>query len=154
MAVTGWFVLLVAAGAVPLVAVGEPWVLLAWLALCALLGGLDVLLAASPRTVRVERDAPARLRLGESADALLRLENRGRRTLHGIVRDGWPPSAQARPGRVRVAVPPGERRTVVTRLTPFRRGARHAADVTVRSIGPLRLAARQATLRVPATVLV
>jgi uncharacterized protein (DUF58 family) len=39
-------------------------------------------------------------------------------------------------------------------LTPFRRGERRAAYVTVRSFGPLRLWARQATLAAPAALLV
>jgi uncharacterized protein (DUF58 family) len=154
VAISGWFVLVLAAGAAPLVAIGQWWVLPAWLVFCALLGVVDLTLAASPRALRVSRKAPARIRLGESADATVRIENAGRRVLRAIVRDAWPPSAGAQPTRQRIRIPVGERRSLTTRLTPFRRGARHAAEVTVRSFGPMRLVARQASLRVPATVLV
>jgi uncharacterized protein (DUF58 family) len=37
-------------------------------------------------------------------------------------------------------------------LTPFRRGERHSASVTIRSFGPLRLAARQATISAPGVI--
>ena len=46
----------------------------------------------------------------------------------------------------------GERRVVTTTLTPVRRGERRAAHVTVRSFGPLRIAARQATIRVAGSI--
>ena len=154
MAVSGWFVLLVALGAVPVIGIGEWWVLPAWLGLAVVLGLADLIAAASPRAVRVTREAPPRVRLGETAESRIRLVNAGRRTLRAVVRDAWPPSAQARPARQRVVVPAGERRSATTWLAPFRRGVRHAADVTIRSWGPLRLAARQATLRAPASLLV
>jgi uncharacterized protein (DUF58 family) len=56
--------------------------------------------------------------------------------------------------RHRLVVPPGERRSVSTRLVPFRRGERRAAQVTVRSFGPLGLLARQASLVEPGSVMV
>ncbi len=154
MAITGWFVLALLAGVVPIIAIGEWWALPAWIAFVLALGAVDLAIAASPRSLRIERDVPGRMRLGETAESSLRILNAGPRTLRAVVRDAWAPSVQARPSRQTVAVPSGERRTLTTRLTPFRRGSRAAADVTVRSFGPLRLAARQATLRVPATLLV
>ena len=154
MAISGWFVLLVAAGAIPLVAIGQWWVLPGWLLLCALVGAVDLGLAASPRALRISRAAPARIRLGESADSVVRIEHAGRRVLRAVVRDAWPPSAGAGPTRQRLVVPAGERRSLTTRLEPFRRGVRPAAEVTVRAFGPMRLLARQASLRAPATVLV
>ena len=110
-------------------------------------GALDAALAGSPRTLRLERSLPTRVRLGESVASTLYLTNTGRRRVHGVVRDGWQPSAGAHPTRARLDVPPQERRAVATTLTPFRRGERRAAQVTVRSFGPLGLAARQATHR-------
>jgi uncharacterized protein (DUF58 family) len=62
------------------------------------------------------------------------------------VRDAWQPSAGAQVTRHRLEIPAGERRAVSSALTPFRRGERRSAGVTIRSFGPLRLAARQATL--------
>lgn len=154
MTVSGWFVALLAAGAVPIVMVGEPWVLPAWIALALALAGVDLALAASPRDLTVTRTTPQRVRLGETVDTRLTVTNRGRRRLRARVRDAWPPTAGAAPTRARLDVPAGERRSTVTRLTPMRRGTRRAADVTVRAFGPLRLAARQATLRAPASVVV
>lgn len=152
MAVSGWFVALVAAGVVPLLLTGEPGWLWPWLLLVVLLAVADVVLAASPRRVTITRTVPPRVRLGESAVATLLLENTGRRTLRGIVRDAWQPSAGADPTRTRVAIRGGERRALRTVLTPVRRGERRAAHVTVRSSGPLRLAARQATIAVPGAI--
>jgi len=74
--------------------------------------------------------------------------------MRAIVRDGWPPSAVASPSRHRVDVPAAERRAVVTALTPFRRGERRSAHVTLRSFGPLGLLARQATIVVPGSIMV
>jgi uncharacterized protein (DUF58 family) len=46
----------------------------------------------------------------------------------------------------------GERRSITTQLNPFRRGERRAAQVTIRSFGPLRLLARQATIDLPGAI--
>ena len=152
MAVTGWFVALVALGVVPIIATDSDLALLAWLALVAVLTTLDVLLAASPRRLRLRRELPAAVRLGESAVARLVVVNDGGRTLRGLLRDAWQPSAGAAPTRRRVVLRPGRAVTLTATLTPFRRGDRRADAVTVRSIGPLRLAGRQATLELPGTV--
>ncbi|MFD3448536.1 DUF58 domain-containing protein [Microbacteriaceae bacterium 4G12] len=154
MAVTGRFVALLALGALPVVLFGaDPaagaTVLAAWVAGCVLLGVLDLCLAASPRAVAIERELPGRLRLGETAASLLFLTNRGRRTLRGRVRDGWSPSAGAPSTRAALRIPPGERRVLEQALTPFRRGERRTQHVTIRSVGPLGLWARQATLNAP-----
>lgn len=146
MAISGWFVLLLALGGVPVVATSDPAVLFWWLAVAAVLGGVDLALAGSPRAISLSRDLPSRLRLGETARSVLSVSNLGRRRVRGVVRDGWEPSAGASPGRASITIPPGERRTVSTTLTPFRRGERRAQHVTIRSFGPLGLVARQATL--------
>lgn len=146
MALTGLFVLLLAAGAIPLVLSGEPIVLLAWVTVLLLAASLDLVLAASPRAVRVLRDGPSRTRLGEAVEHELTLVNDGSRTLRAVVRDGWQPTVRALPLRQRVVVPAGERRRLREQLQPFRRGVRRSEHVTVRSFGPLRLAARQAAL--------
>ncbi len=154
MAVTGRFVALLALGALPVVLFGaDPaagaTLLAAWVAGCVLLGVLDLCLAGSPRAVAIERELPGRLRLGETATSLIFVTNRGRRTLRGRLRDGWSPSAGAPATRAALRVPPGERRVVEQTLTPFRRGERRSEHVTIRSVGPLGLWARQATLNAP-----
>jgi uncharacterized protein (DUF58 family) len=154
MAVSGWFVLLLAAGVIPVVLAGDgaPTILVLWLLLVVALTTLDLVLAGSPRTVGLHRTVPARLRLGETVLSRLLITNTGRRTLRATVRDAWEPSAGAQAPRTRLVIPAGERREVLGQLTPFRRGERRAAHVTLRSFGPLRLAARQATLSAPAAV--
>ena len=152
MALTGRFVALLAIGVVPIVVLGQAWVLIGWVSFVLAIGVLDLALAASPRQVRVSRDLPSRLRLGESVRADLILSNVGRRTLRGIIRDAWQPSAGASQTRHPIVVPSSERRIVSTTLTPFRRGERRSASVTIRSFGPLRMVARQASLAVPGAV--
>jgi uncharacterized protein (DUF58 family) len=137
---------------VPIVLLGQPWVLLAWIALVIAVAEVDLTLAASPRKVRISRDLPARVRLGETVRGDLLITNRGSRTIHGIVRDAWQPSAGAELTRHPLTVPAGERRMVSTMLTPFRRGERRSAGVTIRSMGPLGIAARQATLSVAGAI--
>ncbi|CAN5283244.1 DUF58 domain-containing protein [soil metagenome] len=152
MALTGRFVVLLALGVIPIVLIGDPAVILYWLGLVLLAVLVDLVLAASPRRLRLERSLPGPIRAGESADAVLYVTNPLRRPLRGIVRDAWPPSAGAAPSRHPVRIPGGERRAMTTRLTPFRRGERRAAAVTVRSFGPLRVAARQASIEVPGAI--
>ncbi|TFD57120.1 DUF58 domain-containing protein [Cryobacterium suzukii] len=157
MTLSGRFVLLLALGVVPIVLFGlDPvtatGVLVLWLLLVFVLGGLDLALAASPRAVTVERMLPARVRLGESVTSELYLTNTGRRRLVGVVRDAWQPSAGAGRNRSRVVIPSGERRLVSLTLTPFRRGERRVEQVTVRSRGPLGLWNRQATLNAPGRI--
>ncbi len=154
MAVSGWFVALVAAGVVPIIATGQPAVFAMWLVIVVILGGIDLALAGSPRAVIGSRELPVKVRLGETVASTLLLHNTGRRTVRAEVRDGWQPSAAALPTRARIVLPAGERRAVTTALTPFRRGVRRAAGVTIRSFGPLRLIARQATIALPGSITV
>ncbi|MEJ1230317.1 MAG: DUF58 domain-containing protein [Galbitalea sp.] len=152
MALSGWFVLALAVGVVPIIAFDSPLALIAWLVLVLALATLDVVLAGSPRAVRIARVLPSRVRLGETVPSEVLVTNTGRRRIRGQLRDAWQPSAGAADTRVRISIPSGERRAAITRLTPFRRGERASAQVTVRSFGPLRLAARQATIVVPGAI--
>ena len=154
MAISGWFVALVALGIVPTIATGDGGVALLWVLGATGLGLIDLAIAGSPRQLALTRDLPNRIRLGESARAVLTIANRSRRTVRGVVRDGWPPSAGARPRRQSLTVRAGRIQQRTTTLTPFRRGDRVAAHVTIRSYGPLRLWARQATLASPGRLLV
>jgi uncharacterized protein (DUF58 family) len=146
MALSGWFVALLALGIVPIVYFDDPLALVGWVVFVVLIAGIDLALAGSPRQLQLNRDVTDRVRLGETTPATLTITNTGRRRVRGVVRDGWEPSAGAEPARARISVPPSERHSITTLLTPFRRGERRAAQVTVRSFGPLHLAARQATI--------
>ncbi|MEP7018515.1 MAG: DUF58 domain-containing protein, partial [Actinomycetota bacterium] len=113
-----------------------------WLfTLCAI--GLDLLLALSPRSLVISRDRVQQVRLGVAGSTTLRLTNPTSRRFRGVVRDAWQPSAGASGDRHTITVRGGERVAIRTTLTPTRRGDRQADRVTVRSLGPLGLAARQ-----------
>jgi uncharacterized protein (DUF58 family) len=104
------------------------------------------------RKLEIRRTALPVVRLGETCEARLEVTNRGRRRLRAVLRDAWEPSAGAESDRHRLDLRPGDRADLVTRLTPTRRWDRSVASVTVRSMGPLGLAARQATLPCPGSV--
>lgn len=146
MVISGWFVALLLAGAVPIVLVDSPLVLALWVLLIIVLAAVDLVIAGSPRRVKLTREVPVRVRLGETVVATLIVENIGTRVIRGVLRDAWQPSAGAHPTRTRIAIRSGERTAIRTGLTPIRRGERRSAHVTIRSYGPLRIAARQATI--------
>jgi uncharacterized protein (DUF58 family) len=112
----------------------------------------DVVLAAPVGPLRVARSGDTRIRLGETATMALTLDNPGGRALRGTVRDAWQPSTQARPERAQVSVPARGRARLTTTLTPQRRGDFAADRVTIRSLGPLRLAGRQGSHPAPWTI--
>jgi len=157
VALTSRAVLVALAGLVPVALLPAPLTVLVWAIVVVVLCAVDAVLAASPRELAVSRRLPASVRLSGTADAVLTLRNTGRRTARALVRDGWPPSTLpdgdlptgARTPRHRVDVPPGESRRVTTTLVPTRRGDAVVDRVTVRTLGPLGVAARQASLRVP-----
>jgi uncharacterized protein (DUF58 family) len=152
MVLTGRTALLAGLGAIVLLLVPS------WAALAAVEGVLavgvaaDIALAGNVRRVGLHRSGDTNVRLGETAEVTLILENLGGRPVRALVRDAWPPSAAATPRAVRLTVPPGERRRVAMRLTPTRRGDRTAVTVTTRSYGPLGLAARQLSRPAPWTL--
>ena len=110
---------------------------------------LDVGLAASPRALRFSRDGDTSARLGQAAGAVLIVRNDGRRRCRGLLRDAWAPSARAEPRTHAVNIAAGQERRLTTVLRPIRRGDQQSAVVTARSIGPLGLAGRQSSHRVP-----
>jgi uncharacterized protein (DUF58 family) len=152
MALSGRAALLALIGLLP-VTLWPGWSsVLAWAGLLLVAVLLDLLLAGSPRGLQVQRDPVSAVRLGEPAPASFVLSNSGRRRVRGLVRDGWPPSAAASPSRQPLDLPAGQRRRVTTTLTPTRRGDRRAQHITVRSYGPLGLAARQFSIAAPGVI--
>ncbi len=152
MTVSGRLPILVLLGGVAVVLEPTRRTVLLWALVCLALVVLDVLLALSPTKLIVEREPILPVRLGESATSGVLVTNPTRRTLHGQLRDAWVPSAGARGERHRARIKGGERRRFSTTLRPTRRGDRPADRVTIRSFGPLRLAARQRSLEVPGVV--
>ena len=88
MAITGWFVALVALGVVPVVVLESGWAYVGWVALCLVLMTVDAALAASPRAAVLERSGPDRVRLTEQVEVTLLVTNGSRRRLRGVIRDG------------------------------------------------------------------
>ncbi|MEU0076888.1 DUF58 domain-containing protein [Micromonospora tulbaghiae] len=139
--------LLLGAGALTLPAWPAPFLGVAVLtAAVLLLVLLDRAMAVPPDALTVTRSGERTVRLGGTATVTLHLANPTERTLYAQVRDAWVPSAGARPDvppdRL-LTVPPGGTATLPVRLTPTRRGDRPAVALTVRSLGPMRLGARQ-----------
>ncbi|MFC6061546.1 DUF58 domain-containing protein [Streptomyces ochraceiscleroticus] len=114
----------------------------------------DLSLAAPVRKLQFTRTGDTSVRLGDAVPTHLTITNPTGRPLRADLRDAWPPSA-FHPGtefdesRHRLRVPASERRRVTTTLRPTRRGEHRAVRITVRSYGPLGLAARQGSHQVP-----
>ncbi len=110
---------------------------------------VDVALAGSPRALTLTRSGQTSARLGQPVAAVLMIGNSGRSRFRGVIRDAWAPSARAEPRIHPLNLAAGKRITVETQLRPVRRGDQVSALVTARSAGPLGLAGRQGSHRVP-----
>ncbi|MEU4260276.1 DUF58 domain-containing protein [Streptomyces argenteolus] len=158
MALTGRTALLAALGSLPVGILAPSWTgLLAVNVPLSLAILCDYALAAPVRTLQFTRSGDTSVRLGDTAEVQLTVTNPSRRRLRAHLRDAWPPSswtteAEVNASRHTFTVPAGERRRLTTFLRPARRGDRRAERVTVRSFGPLGLAARQGNHHVAWTV--
>jgi len=152
MALTGRVPLLLLLGTAALVLRPEGSTLLAWVGGALVLVAIDVALAASPTAVDVHRLPVRQVRLGDTGASTLLVTNTGGRRLRGVLRDAWQPSAGATSNRHDLDLGSGDTHRVTTALTPTRRGDRRAEHVTVRSSGPLGLAARQRSWQVLGSV--
>ncbi|MFE5967717.1 DUF58 domain-containing protein [Streptomyces sp. NPDC056463] len=158
MALTGRTALLAALGSLPVGILAPSWTgMLAVNAPLSLAILCDYVMAAPVRKLQFTRSGDTTVRLGDGAVVQLTVTNPSRRRLRAHLRDAWPPSSwlpgtEQTASRKKLTVPAGERRALTTALRPTRRGDRHAARVTVRSYGPLGLAARQGNHTVPWTV--
>jgi len=149
MAITGRAGAVALAGVLVVLAFGS-WAAVLAVAVAIIAGiAADLALAAPTGPLRLSRSGDTSVRLGETAEVTLTIANPGRRVLRGLIRDAWPPSAGGEPRQSPLLVRGGGRATITTVLTPTRRGDRAAAGVTVRSRGPLGLAARQRRHIVP-----
>ncbi len=149
MAVTGRLALLALLGLLPAVLLPDRTTLLAVAAVLALAVAVDLALAAPVAGLRLSRRGVSSLRLGDAGVVELSVANPSGRRLRAVLRDAWVPSAGAAPATCALDVPAGGTRAVATSLTPTRRGDRLPDRVTVRSYGPLGVAARQGRHEVP-----
>lgn len=152
MALTGRLVALAALGL--LLAAWSVQAVLVFAGVLVAAVAVDLMLAARIADLRLARDPSPAVRLGETGETALRILNTGRRRLRALVRDAWVPSAGASPRQQVVEIGRDERRGVVSSLRPTRRGHRGSAQVTIRSHGPLGVAARQRRVRVTGSVTV
>ncbi len=152
MALTGRAPALLVLGLIAVVLQPSMTTVRIWWLVTACAIGLDLLLSMSPGKLVISRDRVGQVRLGVTGSTTVWLANPTGRRLHGFVRDAWQPSAGAAGGRHTVTVRGGERVALKTSLTPTRRGDRLADRVTVRSVGPLGLAARQRSFTVPGAI--
>ena len=152
MALTGRVPLLLLLGIGAVVVRPEPSTLLIWVAGVVVLVALDLATAAAPGSLEVLRPPVPQVRLGGTSTSTLLVTSTGRRRLRGVLRDAWQPSAGAESNRHSLDLRPGDSARLATTLTPTRRGDRRAEHVTVRSYGPLGLAARQRSWPVPGVV--
>lgn len=155
MALTGRTALIAALGALLVGLLLPNWIGILTVQLTLLVAILcDLALAAPVRKLQFTRSGDTSVRLGDAVPTHLTVTNPSGRPLRAQLRDAWPPSA-FQPGseiaesRQRLRIPAAERRRITTTLRPTRRGEHHAVRVTVRSYGPLGLAARQGSHHVP-----
>lgn len=157
MALTGRTALFAALGAV-LVGLFPGWTGLLAVELPLLTAILyDLSVAAPVNQLRFTRSGDTSVRLGERTSVQTLVANPSRRPARLQLRDAWPPSSwqegsSEAASRHRARLGPGERQALTTVLHPTRRGDRSSERVTVRSFGPLGLAARQGSHDVPWTV--
>ncbi|MFG2225580.1 DUF58 domain-containing protein [Streptomyces sp. NPDC048644] len=158
MALTGRTALIAALGALFVGFALPSWLGILTVQLALLIAILcDLALAAPVRKLHFTRTGDTSVRLTGEAETHLTVTNPDRRTLRATIRDAWPPSSlaagtDAPTSHHTVRIPGAERRRLTTVLRPTRRGDHHAVRVTVRSHGPLGLAARQGSHYVPGTV--
>ncbi|GAB3545467.1 DUF58 domain-containing protein [Arthrobacter tumbae] len=152
MSITARLVLLALLGVVPVLLYPGAVSIALWVALLVLGCAVDLAFAASPRAIGVQRSLPGTVRLTEETVSTLTVRNHAERPFRGWIREGWQPSAGARNPVHRLSVPAGEGRNLSVQLAPRRRGDLSVHHVTIRSAGPLGLAARQVTIKAPGTL--
>jgi len=152
MAITGRVPLLLLLGLVAVLVRPAGSTVWWWLLVVAVLVGADLLLAVAPRSISIERLPPGRVRAGHPATSMLVIANAGSRAASLLVRDAWQPTAGATGNRHRLRLRGSDRVLLETPLLPTRRGDLSALGVTLRSVGPLGLAARQRTVDAPGAV--
>lgn len=149
MTLTGRAPLLALLGVLPIALLEVWWAVLVGVGVLLVIIVADLLLAAPIAGLRLTRSGATSCRLGNPVEVQLSVVNGSGRLLRGVLRDAWVPSAGASPRTHALAIPAGERRLLTTVLQPTRRGDRRPDRVTVRSLGPLRVAGRQGRHEVP-----
>ncbi len=129
-----------------------PIALLGWVVVALGLGLVDWRSAPPPETIGFVRRLPPVVRLHEEAEATWTISNPHSRPVIVSVADELAPSLGPELRRARITVPANGVATVVVGIRPTRRGRFAPVEVVVRTEGPMGLAARQASRRVPSVV--
>jgi uncharacterized protein (DUF58 family) len=139
----------VAAAALVLLLVGSSAAF--WLvnAIVVVVAVADLALAPNPGRVGIERELPGTITMGVTAPVVWHVTNPTSRPLRVGFADDLVPSLGAGSRRALLTVPPTSTADVATTLTPVRRGRFDVTALTVRTSGPLGLAARQGVRRRP-----
>ena len=151
---SGRFALLMAATAVAFFFVsGDNWALL-WIVegVLLLIFLADGFAGVSPARIKVFREHPDSVALGETATLTWVLENHGRTPVKVTMTDALWPSLRANRRSVSVKLGGRSRHAATTEVWPSRRGRFPFNDVTVRVAGPLRLATRHRTRDLPSAL--
>ena len=141
MAISGRVPLLVLLGLVPVVlrpSFGTMWL---WLLAVTLVVLADWLLAPRPESLEISRRSTDPVRMTYPTSSTLLAVNPSSRTVTGVLRDAWQPTAGATANRFPLRLTPGDRVLLHTPLRPVRRGgdaARRALEDPPRRASPLR----------------
>ncbi|MGH2728503.1 MAG: DUF58 domain-containing protein, partial [Actinomycetota bacterium] len=106
----------------------------------------DVIAAPRPAALRPTREVPEICGVGKQATVSVRVHNPTARRLVVSLRDATPPSLDRRPDRHRIAVARGGWANMTASIVPSRRGWTTLGPLSLRSLGPLGLGGRQATI--------
>ncbi len=110
----------------------------------------DAVLAPQPAALPVTRQLPSAMLVGQHDRVEWRVTNDTNRPLSVAVADELAPSLNADDRRFRARLPAGTESRATSRLAPTRRGSFLVNKLTVRTHGPMGLAARQHTRLLPA----
>jgi uncharacterized protein (DUF58 family) len=115
----------------------------------------DMVLAQSPKTVDVAREAPAAFSVGRVLPVRYRWRHRGRRPVRILVREELPgPLGGADSPERMLLVPASREFEELLQVTPTRRGVGKAGTLHVRIEGPMGLSWRQGRIELPWTATV
>lgn len=153
---TGWFALLVALAAIPVMVLrSTSWVLLAVIGMLAIvLAVVDAALAVRPRDIEVIREFPATLTVGELGQIAWRVRSHAVKPTSVTIADAIWPSLQASRRRASFVLGARQQHRFGAHIEPRRRGRFPFGAVTVRTIGPMRLIALQTNRTVDGTIAV
>ncbi len=151
---TGRFALLMAVPALAFFFItGDDWTLL-WTveAILVLVLVVDSVAGVSPSKIKVVREHPEAVTLGDTATLTWVVENHSSKAARVTVTDALWPSLRANRRSATMTLGRRSRHAASTEVWPSRRGRFPLNDITVRVTSPLRLVIRHRTRDVPSTL--